>query len=207
MQIPARAQARRVCQRSSALNDCRYSPTASFIRLNWNPSSCSGRDPASASVHRTDINSSLLRLQPCISASCITGHGVIQFPFRTCCGCCGSLPGRCCAWAFFVDSWWLPPRSSLCYLYILMVPIFFTKGIIFISRLFFLGSNELKWTLDSNCISIFYLICVPRYLGKTSEMILGFSEEKRLVLFHLKIAVLLLWVIAGCCYCILLTSV
>ncbi len=122
-------------------------------------------------------------------------------------GCCGSLPGRCCAWAFFVDSWWLPPSSSLCYLYILLVPIFFTKGIIFISRLFFLGSNELKLTLDSNCMSIFYLICVPRYLGKTSEMILGFSEEKGLVLFHSKIAVLLLWVIAGCCYCIFLTSV
>ncbi len=142
MQIPARAQARRVCQRSSALNDCRYSPTASFIRLNWNPSSCSGRDPACASVHRTDINSSLLWLQPRISASCITGHGVIQFPFRTCCEDVWLL--WVTAWAFFVDSWWLPPSSSLCYLYILLVPIFFTKGIIFISRLFFLGSNSLN---------------------------------------------------------------
>lgn len=91
------------------------------------------------------------------------------------------LPGRCnvvsihfwfvarhlwmVPWGFWVDYWWLPPSSSLCYLYILLVPIFFTKGIIFISRLFFLGSNELKWTLDSNCVNFLLNLC-PKILGE-----------------------------------------
>lgn len=111
MQIPTRTQARRVCQRSSALNDCCYSPTASFIRLNWNPSSCLGWDPASAAARHTDFNSSLPRLQPW--ASCNTGHGVflLESSFHSklsavkMFGCCGSLSGLCYVWGFLVDVW------------------------------------------------------------------------------------------------------
>lgn len=132
-------------------------------------------------------------------------------------GCCWPLPGHCYVvsihfwfvarhlwmvpWGFWIDTRWLPPNSSLLSLYMVGSHFFFspTKGIIFISQLFFLGSNELKWNLDSNCMSTFDLFCVfflPRYFRENIWDGTWFPWREGSGAFPLKTCcVVLLWVI------------